>query len=276
MAVTHIIKLNDILKIDSDTLRRTKIRLMVPDKGADVSPLVDYRKNPSIVNDDWFGWKYAKRELFRVGEIGIGLMWLGYDNWLLVTVKEIVSATGVPDSFAYVGESIEGLEKYFGRVVVHYRNEKQTMVRWASGIIDDMIVAEILSDKYEGDEFPGYESVVLSWDDLSRVVGKREWITALKNQKGVYLITDKSNGKHYVGSASGEEMLLQRWRDYANSGHGGNKELRPLGKEHSMKYFQYSILENFNRSTPDDYILKRESWWKSAMLSRIPHGYNAN
>ena len=35
-------------------------------------------------------------------------------------------------------------------------------------------------------------------------------LEALRNQKGVYLITDTSNGKMYVGSAYGDEMILNR------------------------------------------------------------------
>lgn len=63
---------------------------------------------------------------------------------------------------------------------------------------------------------------------MKRVLEKDNWKTALQNQKGVYLLTDKSNGKMYVGSAYGENMILGRWIAYIATGHGGNVELRKL------------------------------------------------
>ena len=95
--------------------------------------------------------------------------------------------------------------------------------------------------------------------------------------KGVYLITDKSNGKLYVGSATGSEMIWGRWKDYLNTGHGGNEELKKLKFEHIQKYFQYTILDIYKPSTDDQDILDREDWWKDVLMSRdLRRGYNLN
>ena len=102
----------------------------------------------------------------------------------------------------------------------------------------------------------------------------------MENQKAVYLITDKNNGKQYVGSATGDYgMLLERWSSYVSNGHGGNAELKELvsvkGFDYIKKNFQYSILENYNARTDDKLILARESWWKETLQTR-KYGYNAN
>ena len=96
----------------------------------------------------------------------------------------------------------------------------------------------------------------------------------------VYLITDNKTGKLYVGSATAQYgMLLQRWSNYVSDGHGGNEGLKAVVQEHGFDYvkanFQYSILENYNARMDDNYILKRESWWKEALRSR-EFGYNKN
>ena len=74
-------------------------------------------------------------------------------------------------------------------------------------------------------------------------------------------------------------MLLQRWSNYVENGHGGNIELKKLveekGFDYVKKYFQYSILENYNAKIDDHIILEHESWWKDTLQSR-KHGYNAN
>ena len=142
-------------------------------------------------------------------------------------------------------------------------------------ICDECEVYEILPDIFDNDIFPGYDNVNLSWSDLSRVLAKDSWKTALQNQKGVYLITDTSNGKMYVGSAYGERMLLGRWEDYVKTGNGGNKELKELSFEHIKQYFRYSILDIFKSTVKDELIISRESWWKEVLLTR-DFGYNKN
>ena len=141
---------------------------------------------------------------------------------------------------------------------------------------------QILSATFEGDDFPGYDKVRLSYSQLATIINtnKRDWIAALSGQKAVYLITDMSNGKLYVGSATGKsEMLLQRWKNCAPNGRSRTKHLNDLVEHEGFDYvkqnFQYSILENFNSKVDDNYILERESWWKDTLQSRT-FGYNAN
>ena len=105
-------------------------------------------------------------------------------------------------------------------------------------------------------------------------------MAALENQKAVYLITDKKSGKLYVGSATSEKgMLLSRWSNYIQDGHGGNVKLKKVvlerGFDYVKKNFQYSILENYNSRVDDNVILERESWWKETLQSR-KFGYNDN
>ena len=122
----------------------------------------------------------------------------------------------------------------------------------------------------------------LSYSQLQKIINqrKKDWVSALESQKAVYLITDTNNGKLYVGSATSDNgMLLKRWKEYVETGHGGNKNLIQLvnekGMDYIQNYFQYSILENYNSTISDELILERESWWKEVLKTRI-FGYNAN
>ena len=151
-----------------------------------------------------------------------------------------------------------------------------------STVRNDLEVLQLLPAAFDGDEFPGYDNVRLSYTQLASILERRKqtWIAALENQKAVYLITDTNNGKQYVGSATSDNgMLLQRWSNYVENGHGGNKELVTLVKEkgfdYVQKYFQYSILESYNARIDDCVVLKRESWWKDVLQSRR-FGYNGN
>ena len=108
------------------------------------------------------------------------------------------------------------------------------------------------------------------------------WRNALAHVKAVYVITDTSDGRLYVGSASGEaDGLWQRWTAYANVNNltGGNVKLEALAAQHGaghiVSHFQYSILEIFDKKTRDQTILQREAFWKLALNSQA-NGFNVN
>lgn len=129
--------------------------------------------------------------------------------------------------------------------------------------------------------FPGYQNVTLSHPQMQQIILRNEpsWKQALMNVKGVYVITDLSNGKLYIGSASGNtDGIWQRWSDYANI-EGGNKLLNEIkldkGKDYIINNFQYSILEIFDTKTKVDTIINRENYWKNVFCTR-KHGMNFN
>lgn len=202
-------------------------------------------------------------------------------DWLLVNAYKVLDNS--EQLIAVDEESLAEYASLFGRLVVHYEDKGRNVVVRSEEIIDTIGVKTILEQPYNelSEDFPGYDNIDLSWSDLRRVLKLKNWQTALENQKGVYLITDTATNKRYVGSAYGNEMLLGRWRSYAENGHGHNKELRALVVEQGLDYvknnFRYSILDIYKSTTDDETIIARESWWKEILLTRNPEfGYNAN
>ena len=130
--------------------------------------------------------------------------------------------------------------------------------------------------------FPGYQNVRMSHKEMQQVLTREDpsWKSALSYVKGIYVITDKSNGKLYIGSASGNtDGIWQRWAGYAHLENltGGNKEFNNIvlenGREHIQKHFQYSILEIFDTRTKSEVIIERENYWKSVFDTK-KHGMN--
>ena len=276
--------LNDLLRFSREEMERVKVRFNLQPKGGQ-DPMELYLENHEKVNPEWLLAK-KKKGFFQEGEIAVALVRLDdQGRWLLTTIKritkalDVVSETGV---IAYEASELEQYAPYFGRTVVRYHKTQQAPVRRFKIIHGELVVDEILPAVYTGEGFPGYDQVRLSWWKLKRIVEQRpaDWINALENQKAVYLITDTSNGKLYVGSATSQNrMLLARWKSYVETLHGGNKKLRRIveekGEDHIKNYFQYSILENYNAKVSDDFVLKREAWWKEILQSRA-YGYNDN
>ena len=273
------ILLKDLLNFTDKELSSVKVRFNQYN-GTD-DPMDAYKNNPDVVNTQWLFWNTKKRNFYE-GQIAVCLLKLSYDKWLLTTIKHITKDLGILGGVSYEGEEIEEYKPLFGRVIVQYHKTSQSQCRYFSELQDEFVVNQILPDKFDGEDFPGYDKVRLSFSQLETIITrqKKDWVSALSNQKAVYLITDKNNGKLYVGSATSEKgMLLQRWSNYVRDGHGGNKELKELVKNYGFdyikKHFQYSILENYNAKVDDHIILARESWWKKTLQSRT-WGYNSN
>jgi hypothetical protein len=94
---------------------------------------------------------------------------------------------------------------------------------------------------------------------------------------GVYLITDRSSGAQYVGSATGARGILGRWQAYAADGHGGNVALRALvtADPGHARHFQFSILRTLPADLHRAEAIRQEQLYKAKLGSRA-HGLNEN
>ena len=92
------------------------------------------------------------------------------------------------------------------------------------------------------------------------------------------MILDKKTGRQYVGSTYNKNGIWGRWEEYARTGHGGDKELKPLIEDdaaYARKYFQWSILETLPLRIPDEQAIDREALYKRKFGTR-EFGYNKN
>ncbi|MDD3033656.1 MAG: GIY-YIG nuclease family protein [Bacteroidales bacterium] len=268
------IKINDILQLDN--LKNVKIRFNLMFR-QNWNPIEIFKNGDISVMLEGQYWNYKKNKSYKVGQITVGLVKIKPDEdfWLLFHIGKVTTDLNIFNGVGFKYKQLENYNKYCGRLIVKYKNTSQNMIRNAESVINDCEVAQILPDTFDNDIFPGYDKINVSWQELNRVIEKENWKTALQNQKGVYLLTDKSNGKHYVGSAYGENMILGRWLAYIKTGHGGNAGLRALSFDYIKENFMYSILDLYRSTTDDQIIIERESWWKEVLQSRR-FGYNEN
>ena len=272
--------LDDIFYFTDKELPQVKLRFHVWESSIDYTKSY-YLADKNRVNNWNIFYNPEGKNYFRTGEIVLNFIKIGHNKWLLTTVKEITEQLKVASGKSYEGFVREEFLPYFDRLVIDFKVGIST-VRYFERSAKDAVVHELLPTPWTGDAFPGYDNIRLSYYQLESIfrLQKQDWLTALSNQKAVYLLTDIATGKHYVGSAiSKDGMLLSRWQSYVTNGHGGNKELRKLidekGFDYIQKHFQYSLIENYNGKIDDHLILLRESWWKETLKSR-EFGYNAN
>lgn len=141
-------------------------------------------------------------------------------------------------------------------------------------------VIEVLPEGYVH-EFPGFMDVLLKHHELVKVVkhrdAHREWHRMLRSVAGVYLILDTKTGNQYVGSAYGEGGILARWRNYADSVHGGNKQLQELARQRPQLAgdLQFAILQTLPVTLTAKEVIAHEVRHKTKLGTRA-HGLNSN
>ncbi len=231
--------------------------------------------------DEWQSWQ-TKRNFGRL--LVVSLIALPATNhWLFAGVHNSKGCEWMKEQklYKYRLSRRDGPNALDGRLIVHFeRTGRQSYLlgeNWSHAIE----VAEIRPERLRVAEFPGYSSTMLTKQHLDIVVKQNieSWRAALANVAGVYVIADRRTGKLYVGSATGKEGIWSRWCAYSATGHGGNSELRELLRKEGDTYadnFQFGVLEIADTHASTDDILRRESHWKDLLLTRVPHGYNAN
>lgn len=155
-----------------------------------------------------------------------------------------------------------------GRLIISWPPPDRSWWRWADRNIFQ--IEAITSESQFARLMPEWNELVFAWQELA--VLPETWAIALGQWRGIYLIIDTSDGRQYVGSAYGEENILQRWREYARTGHGGNKYLR--GRDPTN--FRFAILQRLSPDLGDTEVVKAEATWKERLRSRWPHGLNDN
>lgn len=279
--------LNYILNLTNDEIKNSKLELnMVASSGG--KPFLDIWLNHTdeekaegiCKNCSYWGW-YGNQRNFSEGKWVFSFARIKNDEWLLMSVGEVVK---VPSNTWAEVNIIDRFKPLFGRLIVKFK-KGNTHARYTFNLItyiNKITVKEILPCIYSGESFEGYDKVHIPFYRLSDVFKGKilpTYYEALKRISGVYCLTDTNTGKLYIGSATGEEGVLQRWGNYLDSKHGGNKKLialyKKVGAEYFEKYFTFTLLEYFNLSYDPIKVIEREQYWKKC-FDTIRNGYNDN
>lgn len=271
-----MIKASDIIRIDDP--QKYKLHLACRTKEW-ISPLDEYVADPK----KWLGWnewRGRRNDWTREFVFSVMEFYPKPDAWLFGGVFKVLERN--EDHYAL--EEVEEYEKFVGRAIFSFHRYQGMRGRayYLENYFEHFEVVEVLPAPYSGESFPGYEHINHDFHVLESIFksGRAdEWKAALSSIKGVYLISDRKNGKQYVGSAYGDMGIWSRWACYMGTGHGWSDELTKLINKKSIKYardnFRLSVLEIMSMSTSDEAIISRESHWKKALLTR-EFGYNKN
>jgi len=159
-------------------------------------------------------------------------------------------------------------ESWKGKLIVEWPGLERSW--WRHADRNEIPVCSILEDSALNPKISDWKDIILTWNELQILPSNLEY--ALEQWRGIYYIFDISAGKGYVGSASGKMNILDRWKDYAARGHGGNELL----KMRDQNNFRFSILQRVSPDMIQEEISKIETTWKKRLHTRAPHGLNDN
>ena len=273
----RVIKVNDLFRIQDPRL----YKLHAARWNGRCQPLDSFVQS----REEWFDWnrwRNRKNEFNRNYIFSLIDFYHANNTWLFGGIFEVVDRGTEINSYSYQLKEVQEYSSYIGRLKIHLEKPPRGRAFYLEKHLENMVVSEILQRPYSGEIFPGYEYINHDFSTLRPVfeTERPDWKAALQNVKGVYVVTDKSNGKRYVGSAYGDFGLWARWDCYIRTGHGWSDELTKLieqkGDAYAVRNFRMSLLEYRPMKTDDNAIIEREGFWKEVLLSKGKYGYNRN
>lgn len=281
-----MLKFEDFLPVDFPDKTKVKFNM---NAGNTNFPAWDYLRddNPEWINMNAYKTKQANNNLNHADYLLAFAQYYPYGSNYFIFGGMYKVEKIIPEVFGQVGYNLTLMDDYIDyrkRLIIKlersigrdiYNKPYNAVLRDFNPIIHELAPSTKLGS------FPGYNNILLTHNELQLITRMEayEWKTALSNVKGVYCITDKSTGKLYIGSASGDsEGVWQRWSAYANVNNltGGNKTFEKLknnGADYIIDNFTYSILEIFDIRTKREDIIHREEYWKRVFQS-VKFGMN--
>jgi len=231
---------------------------------------------------DWQRWQ-SQHHFNRPYVVSLiqapGTRWL-FAGLFRPTGRTWVEATAEEDAhFWYDLERLSSADEWVGRLYVGSPYTARHSRPTGERLVDELTVVELLPERLSIGPFQAYNKVFLTKGKLDLVVqhNVESWRAALSSVKGIYLVSDSTNGKLYVGKADGADGIWGRWCTYARTGHGNNVALMeefgieaPPERKNDLRF---SILEIADINATD--IDRRETHWKQVLDSRV-FGYNRN
>lgn len=164
-------------------------------------------------------------------------------------------------------ERMTELDDYVGRIVIDWGGGERAWVQYA-----DRREKRIIELRRQAEEppFPGFGRFAANLAEVDTLPAA--WQAPLSATRGIYLLVLRDSGVQYVGSATGADGFIGRWRTYGD-GHGGNVALKELG--HGADQFEVRVLETAGSGASVQDVYDLESLWKDKLGSRV-RGLNRN
>lgn len=110
--------------------------------------LIKEGRSPELIAQNYRN--SAQRKLYRKGEVSIGLVRVqpGKNLWLLFHVGVVKQDLNIFNDVGYRYKEVAKFQKYFNRLIVRYPLRRQSKIRKAEEIIDDLEVTHLIPSTF--------------------------------------------------------------------------------------------------------------------------------
>ena len=136
----------------------------------------------------------------------------------------------------------------------------RAMIQIAANM-DPEIVA-LTERRHLSSPLPHWTALILTKPEIWNL--PPDWSAAMAQWRGIYLITDTSDGARYVGAAYGQDNIIGRWRSHLAGEYGITRELR----SRLTANFRFCILDLLRHDEPGDDVIRREQSWMDRLHTR--------
>ncbi len=267
-----MLTIQEILNLKTDIFKNSRVKLVRhKDNRAEYRELIKDRDGLLSYQ------KQQSKPVFHECDYIISFIGKERRRSILFGVFKVNGSVKRGGKYYYELEELTEFEYLSNRAVIDWGSNAIAWHQWYDKQPKEVI--QILPKGYLGD-FPGLLNFVLDFNELKRLTenpeANEDWKNHMSSVNGIYLILDNKKGNQYIGSANGKGGIWQRWQEYAQTIHGGNKKLIGLCKtKNYQNNFHYSILQTLPSNITQKEIIKIENLYKEKLGTKA-HGLNDN
>jgi hypothetical protein len=118
-------------------------------------------------------------------EFIVSFIYYDEDEWLFAGIYRSLDCKLVNEYYEYDTELLNINTDLIGRLIIRFEKTFRQSYPYLENCIDQFSISQILKDKYSIAEFPGYEKILISFNELQIIIKKKDptWYTALREVK---------------------------------------------------------------------------------------------
>ena len=195
-------QIRELLGLSDELISKSKIHFAMGEKDR-FAPLY------SFYNNEFKEWQEIRRNNCFKKEYILSLIYFGRNEWLFAGIYRKINVEKIDESYNYNTGLMDIASDLIGRLIIRFKKDYRQSYPHLITSINELELLEILRERYTVAPDAEFDNIKIKFDLLKSVINRKDksWETALSIVKGVYMISDLSNGKQFIGSASNNEIL---------------------------------------------------------------------
>ena len=191
-----------LLGLSDELINKSKTHFAMGEKDR-FAPLYTFYKN------EFKEWQEIRRNNCFNKEYILSLIYFGRNEWLFAGIYRKINVEKIDESFKYFTVLQDIASDLVGRLVIRFKKPYRQSYPHLITSIHEFELLEILRERYTVAPTEEFDNTKIKFDLLKSVINcnYKSWETALSIVKGVYMISNLSNGKQFIGSAYNKELF---------------------------------------------------------------------